>query len=185
MSGQQSIVLLLNIHLGQQQGDNQAEDHGNPEVHEVQHVQSGSRLHCCGIDVSAGIQQDTGDGSTETAANLDTLRGAGVHGAVDTLAGLQVGILRASSDQRVQVALHGAHADVAQSGEDQHHGNIAQVAADDDQHAAGSCEAVANQIDLVHTIHLLDNGRSNQKTNDHGDVGEGSEVPSRFASPMT
>lgn len=119
MRNQQSAVLLIDIHLGQQQSDCQAEDHGNPQIHEVQHIQSGVGLDSGAVDIAAHIKQDACDGGTKAATQLNAQGGGGEHGAVNALAGLQVDVLRAGSNQSVQVALHGAHAQVAQGSADQ------------------------------------------------------------------
>lgn len=97
MMGHQLLVFLFNIHVGKKDGDQDADDHGDPQIHEVQHIQSRCGLDGSCIDIAAGIQQPTGDRSTQAAADLNTQGGAGKHRTVNTLAFGQISVFGAGS----------------------------------------------------------------------------------------
>ena len=64
-----------------------------------------SWLHGQRLIVVAERQQPAGDGGAETAAQLDTERGAGVHRAVYALVLRQPSVLGAGGDNGIHVAL--------------------------------------------------------------------------------
>ena len=73
LSSQQLLVGLLHIQLGQQEGDQGAEDGGQPQIHDIQHGDDGLGLRgSTARDEACGSQQPAGDHSAQTAADLDT-----------------------------------------------------------------------------------------------------------------
>ena len=171
LSSQQLLVGLLHVQLGQQEGDQGAEDGGQPQVHNIQHGDDGLGLRgSTALDEARCGQQPAGDRSAQTAADLDTQGGAGVHGAVDALAGGQIGVVRSRSDNCVQIALQGAHTQRRDSGEDQHHGDTAHVSSHDNQDSCNGSQSVTAVVDLVHAAQLCNHGGHQQQADDHGDV---------------
>ena len=88
----------------------------------------------------------------------------------DTLASGQIGVVRSRSDNRIQVALQGAHTQGSHSGENQHHGDTAHVSSHDHQDSCNGSQSVAAIVDLVHAAQLCNQSGHQQQADDHGDV---------------
>ena len=166
----QILICFLDIEPCQKQGDQKVKDHGHPQIHDMEHVDTRRGLLGCASHISAEGQKPARQGGTDSAAKLRSERCAGIHSAVNTLAVSQISVLGAGRDQSVHISLKRTHADGSDGGARQHERNRSYVARDHDAQTAEGTEGIASEIKPVHPSESCDKGGREQQADDHGNV---------------
>ena len=136
----------------------------------MKHIQTGCALLGSSADVTAESQQPSGKRRTDTSAQLGSQRSAGIHGAVNTLTACKVGVLGTCCDQCIHISLQRAHADCRDSRESKHQRYGTQITRNDYTESSECSECVTCEVESVHTSPFGDQGRCEQKADNHRNI---------------